>query len=77
MHSELTTSQAAELLNVSEAFLIEQLERSIIPHTKAGTHRQILFKDLMAYKKRVDRDRLSALEELSAVDQELGLGYGE
>jgi hypothetical protein len=32
------------------------------------------FHDLMAYKQKTDRQRLQALEELSALDQELGLG---
>jgi hypothetical protein len=35
----------------------------------------VLFKDLMEYKRTMDRNRLNALDELSAVDQELGLGY--
>ena len=77
MHSELTTSQAAEMLNVSEAFLIEQIEKGVIPNRKVGTQRQILFTDLMEYKNRVDCDRRAALEELSAIDQQLGLGYEE
>jgi hypothetical protein len=36
-----------------------------------------MFKDLMEYKQTMDRNRLNALEQLSAVDQKLGLGYGE
>jgi len=75
IHTELTTQQAAELLNVSRPFLIEQLEKNAIPYRKVGTHRRILFKDLMAYKQEMHHGRLEALEELSTVDQELGLGY--
>jgi len=75
VHAELTTQQAAQILNVSRPFLIEQLEKGLIPYRKVGTHRRIMFKDLMEYKHTMDRNRLNALEELSAIDQELGLGY--
>jgi len=75
VHAELTTQQAAHLLNVSRPFLIEQLEKAVIPYRMVGTHRRIKFQDLLEYKLTMDRNRLSALEELSAIDQELGLGY--
>ena len=57
--------------------MIEQLEKEAIPYRKVGTHRRVMFKDLMEYKQTMDRNRLNALEQLSAVDQKLGLGYGE
>lgn len=75
VNAELTTQQAADLLNVSRPFLIEQLEKGTIPFRKVGTHRRILFRDLMAYKQAIDQNRLKALEELSALDQRHGLGY--
>ena len=75
VHAELTTRQAAQILNVSRPFLIEQLEKGVIPYRKVGTHRRVMFKDLMEYKQTMDHNRLNALEELSAIDQELGLGY--
>lgn len=75
IHSELTTRQAADILNVSRPFLIEQLEKGAIPYRKVGTHRRIMLKDLMEFKKTMDYNRLKAVEDLSAIDQELGLGY--
>ena len=75
--SELTTQQAADILNVSRPFLIEQLEKGAIPYRKVGTHRRVMLKRLMEFKQTMDRNRLKALEDLSAIDQELGLGYHE
>ena len=75
VHAELTTQQAADILNVSRPFLIEQLEKGTIPYRKVGTHRRVMFKDLMEFKQTMDGNRLKALDDLSGIDQELGLGY--
>lgn len=75
IHAELTTQQAADLIGVSRALLIKQLEEGTIPFHKVGTHHRVLFSDLMHYKHQIDQQREEALDELAAQAQELNLGY--
>jgi excisionase family DNA binding protein len=74
-HAELTTVQAAEILNVSRPFLIKLLESNAIPFRRVGKHRRIRMEDVMAYKENIDRERESVLDELAREGQILGLGY--
>jgi excisionase family DNA binding protein len=73
-HAELTTQEAADLLNVSRPFLIGLLEADQLPHHKVGTHRRVRFSDLMTYKRRRDSESETALRELAALSQDMKLG---
>ena len=74
-NAELTSVQAAHLLNVSRPFLIGLLEAGAIPYRKVGKHRRIRMEDAMAYKEQIDREREAVLDELVADAQEDGMGY--
>jgi excisionase family DNA binding protein len=71
---EVTTQQAANLLNVSRQYLVRLLEEGRIPYRKTGKHRRLRIEDVLAFKEKRDRDRRAGLRELSQMTQELG-GY--
>ena len=74
-NAELTTFEAADMLNVSRTFLIELLEKGKIPFRKVGTHRRIRTDHVMAYKDEIDRKRDARLDELTRESERLEL-YG-
>ena len=75
IHAELTTQEAADILNMSRPTFIKLLDSGKVPYTKTGNRRKVAFADVMNYKGEMDTKRLKALEELTALDQEMGLGY--
>jgi excisionase family DNA binding protein len=72
-HKDLTTQEAADILNVSHQYLVGLLEAQAIPSSKVGTHRRIRFGDLMNYKNDRDAKRREGLSQMTQKSQKLGL----
>lgn len=71
VHAELTTQQAADLLNVSRPTLVKLLEQGRLAFQKPGRHRRIKFEEVMRYKQESERARNSALDELAAIGEDI------
>ncbi|ANE03883.1 helix-turn-helix domain-containing protein [Corynebacterium crudilactis] len=73
MRAELTTQQAAHLLNVSRPHVVKLMDEGILPGHKVGTHRRIYAADVQAYKHQQDIDARAAADELTALTENMGL----
>jgi excisionase family DNA binding protein len=73
--SEVTTQQAADMLNVSRPHIVKLLEDGIIPHKKVGSHRRILLEDIIEFDRRLKEQRDASLKNLAEQAQDLRLGY--
>lgn len=73
LHSELTTRQAADILNVSRPFLVKLLESGDIPFHRVGRHRRIRREDVMIYRQKLRREREAILDQMVADAQAMGL----
>jgi excisionase family DNA binding protein len=68
---ELTTQQAADLLNVSRQYLVRLLDENRIAFRKTGQHRLLRIEDVLEFKKKRDKERRAGLRELSRMTQKL------
>jgi excisionase family DNA binding protein len=75
IHHELSTQDAANLLNVSRPHIVSLLEKGVLPHRKVGAHRRVLASDVLAYKEALLGQRNQTLDDLTALSQELEMGY--
>ncbi|WP_296870280.1 helix-turn-helix domain-containing protein [Tibeticola sp.] len=75
VHAELTTQEAADMLNVSRPHLVKLLEEGALPFHRAGKHRRVRFADLMQFKAQRDQASEDAMAALAKQAQELGMGY--
>jgi len=72
-HAELTTQQAAELLNVSRPHVIKLLDQGLIRYRLVGRHRRILASSLLEYRRTQQHDARRAADELAVLSEDLGL----
>jgi excisionase family DNA binding protein len=73
--AEVSTQQAAEILNVSRPHVIKLLEKGEILYKKVGSHRRILLQDILKYESNLKSDRRKKLNALAKEAQQLNLGY--
>lgn len=73
VHAELTTQEAADLLNVSRPFLVGLLEKGTMPYRMVGKHRRVRLEDLLVHRDQRDSERLKLLDDIASESQELGL----
>lgn len=71
---ELTTTEAADLLNVSRPHLVKLLKQGDIPFHTAGSHRRVYREDVLEYKKKQREEAEEAMQELAKQAQELDMG---
>lgn len=72
---ELSTQEAAHMLNVSRPFVVKEIEAGRLPCRKVGRHRRVMLEDLLAYKQAARTESEVALQALADQAQELNMGY--
>ncbi|BAC89663.1 glr1722 [Gloeobacter violaceus PCC 7421] len=60
-----TTQAAADYMGVSRQFFVRLLEDGKLPFHRVGTHRRVLFKDLIAYRQARSGERRAKLDKMT------------
>jgi excisionase family DNA binding protein len=70
---EVTTQQAADVLNVSRPTVVRLIDQGELPARRVGSHRRIPLPDLLAFRDRMVAQRRQALDEMVRDAEGLGL----
>jgi len=70
---EVTTQQAATLLNVSRPTIVKLIDDGTLPARKVGSHRRIMLTDLLAYRDKIVAERRAILDQMTREAEDLGL----
>jgi excisionase family DNA binding protein len=70
---EMTTTQAAEFLDVSRPFVIKLIRRGELPCRMVGKHRRIPSAALLTYREKMFHQASQAADEMAQLSQDLGL----
>jgi excisionase family DNA binding protein len=73
LQTELTTQQAAELLQLSRPHLVRLLEQGKLPYHRVGSHHRVKLVDVLAFREARSVRRAGALNALAQESQDLGL----
>lgn len=71
--AEVTTMEAADILNVSRPYVIKLLEEGKMPYRKVGKRRRIRLEDVLDYDAKSKARSRAAMDEIVALSQEMGL----
>jgi excisionase family DNA binding protein len=71
--AEITTQQAADLLNVSRPYVVGLIDKGVLPARMVGNQRRLPLNEVLEHRKAVKAQAYAALKEMAAIDQELGL----
>lgn len=70
---EVTTQQAADILNVSRPTVVRLVDQRELPARMVGSHRRIPLPDVLAFRDRMIAERRQALDEMARDAEDLGL----
>jgi excisionase family DNA binding protein len=70
---ELTTTQAADFLDVSRPFVIKLIKKGELPCRLVGKHRRIPSEAVMEYREKTYLQAKQAADEMTRIAEEMGL----
>ena len=70
---QISTQEAADLLNMTRPTVVKLCEEGAIPFRKITTHRRLLLSDVLKYRAKQRQVAREALDEMADISYELGL----